>query len=187
MLNKLGMWFLDAIQVIGISVLTIVFLQYFVFQPNEVSGKSMYPYLEDKDRIITEKISYRLHEPERGDIVVFKYPLNKSEEFIKRIIALPGEQIQIKNNTVTIFNNENPTGFILEEEYLSPSAITNGRAFLSEGKKVTIPENSYFVMGDNREGSSDSRQWGFISKNDIVGRATLRIWPANTFSVLGIN
>lgn len=187
MLNKIGMWFLDAIQVIGISVITIVFLQYFVFQPNEVSGKSMYPYLEDKDRIITEKVSYRLHQPQRGDIIVFKYPLNKSEEFIKRIIALPGEQVQIKNNSVIIYNTENPTGYKLNEDYLSSNTVTNGRAFLSEGKKVTVPQNSYFVMGDNREGSSDSRQWGFISKDDIVGKAALRIWPANTFSTLGTN
>ena len=187
MLNKIGMWLLDAVEVIGISTLTIVILHVFVFQPNEVSGKSMYPYLEDKDRIITEKISYRFNEPKRGDIIVFKYPLNKNEEFIKRIIALPNEEIELKNNRVIIYNNDNPTGLPLNEDYLPKNTITNGRSFLEEGNKIKVPFNNYFVMGDNREGSSDSRQWGFVPKEDLVGRAAVRIWPANTLSLLGIN
>lgn len=185
MLNKIGMWLLDAIQVIGISALTILILHVYVFQPNEVSGKSMYPYLEDKDRIITEKVTYRLNEPQRGDIVVFKYPLNKKEEFIKRIIALPNEELELKNSLITIYNTNNPKGMIIEEKYLPTNTVTNGRAFLTEGKRVKVPANHYFVMGDNREGSSDSRQWGFITREDIVGRAVIRIWPANTFSLLG--
>ena len=185
MLNKIGMGLLDAIQVIGISALTILILHVYVFQPNEVSGKSMYPYLEDKDRIITEKVTYRLNEPKRGDVIVFKYPLNKNEDFIKRIIALPNEEIELKNSLITIYNPSNPQGLILKENYLPKGTITNGRAFLTEGKRVKVPEDHYFVMGDNREGSSDSRQWGFISRKDIVGRAAIRIWPANTFSLLG--
>ncbi len=185
MLNKIGMWLLDAIEVIGISALTIIILHVFIFQPNEVSGKSMYPYLEDKDRIITEKITYRFNEPQRGEIVVFKYPLNTSEEFIKRIIALPNEEIELRDNKVIIYNNNFPTGLTLEENYLPKNTQTNGRSFLEEGAKIKVPSNNYFVMGDNREGSSDSRQWGFVPKEDLIGRAVVRIWPANTFSLLG--
>lgn len=187
MFNKIGMWLLDAIEVIGISTLTIIVLHIFVFQPNEVSGKSMYPYLEDKDRIITEKITYRFNGPSRGDIVVFKYPLNTNDEFIKRIIALPNEEIEINNNLVTIYNSSNPNGMALNEDYLPKNTKTNGRDFLSEGVKIKVPANNYFVMGDNREGSSDSRQWGFVPAEDIIGRAVVRIWPANTFSLLGTN
>lgn len=175
---------LEAIQVIGISAILIAILHIFIIQPNEVNGSSMYPYLVDKDRIITEKISYRFNEPKRGEIIVFKYPLDPTEEFIKRIIALPGEKVQLSNNKVIIYNDENPEGMVLDEPYLKRGTITAARAFMAEEEIVEVPQDKYIVFGDNREGSSDSRQWGFIDRSDIVGRAFVRILPAQSIGVI---
>lgn len=184
MLNKLGKLILEAVEVIGISVTIIAILHIFILQPNEVSGESMEPYLQNKDRILTDKLSYNFKEPERGEIVIFKYPPNPKEEFIKRIVALPNEQIEIKNNQVIVYNNENPSGFVLNENYLGSTVTTEGRTFIKEGEVIDVPSDSYVVFGDNRPYSSDSRNWGFITKEDIVGRALLRIWPANTLKVI---
>jgi signal peptidase I len=184
MLNKIGEWALEGIQVIGISAIIIAILHIFIIQPNEVNGESMTPYLQDKDRIITEKLSYRFNEPKRGEIVVFKYPLDPTEEYIKRIVALPNESIEIIDNQVVIYNQENPNGFVLQEDYLKKGAVTTGRAFIKEGEKITVPDNNYIVFGDHREGSSDSRLWGYVKKDEIVGRAYVRIWPAQSISLI---
>ncbi|MBP7859988.1 signal peptidase I [Patescibacteria group bacterium] len=184
MLQKVGYFLLDILEVVGVSFIIIVVLNVFVLQPNEVSGLSMYPYLQDKDRLITEKITYRFGLPQRGDIVVFRYPLNKKEEFIKRVIALPGEKIEVKNGKTIIYNSVNPKGAELDESYLSYKAKTRGKSFLKEGLIVEVPKDSYAVFGDNRENSSDSRQWGFIQKTDIVGKALVRVWPIETFKIL---
>jgi len=184
MLNKIGEWMLDSIQIIGISAIIIAILHIFIIQPNEVNGRSMTPYLGDKDRIITEKISYKFNEPKRSEIIIFRYPLDPTEEFIKRIIALPGEKVQLSGNKVIIYNDKNPQGMILKEPYLKRGTITSGRAFMEEGKTITVPKNKYIVFGDNREGSSDSRQWGFIDKSDIIGRAFVRIWPPQSIGII---
>lgn len=184
MLNRIGEWMLEAIQVIGISAIIIAILHIFIIQPNEVNGKSMTPYLGDKDRIITEKISYKFDEPKRGEIIIFKYPLDPTEEFIKRIIALPGEKVQLSGSKVIIYNDENPQGMVLKEPYLRRGTTTAARAFMGEEEIITVPENKYIVFGDNREGSSDSRQWGFVDKSDIVGRAFVRIWPAQSIGII---
>ncbi|PIR42972.1 signal peptidase I [candidate division WWE3 bacterium CG10_big_fil_rev_8_21_14_0_10_32_10] len=184
MLNKLGMMILEGIQVIGISAILIVILHVLIIQPQEVKGMSMYPYLNDGDHLMTEKITYRLRDPQRGEIVVFEYPLNRSEDYIKRVIGLPGEKIQVKNNKVIIYNNNNPEGFVLEEDYLDSKAITQGREFIKDGQILQIPDGKYVVFGDNRDRSSDSRQWGFIEKSDIVGRALFRFWPPQSVGSL---
>jgi signal peptidase I len=183
MLNKVGMALLEAIQVIGTSAILIVLLHVFVIQPQQVKGISMYPYLKDGDHLITEKVSYKFREPKRGEIIVFEFPKNRSQDYIKRIIGLPGEKIELRNGEVVVYNDQNKDGFVLQEDYLDESVITEGRAFIKEGEVIEVPSNKFLVFGDNREKSSDSRQWGFIDKTDIIGKALVRYWPPQSFQL----
>lgn len=129
---------------------------------------------EDKDYIIVNKLGYRFENPQRGDVIVFKYPLDPSEYFIKRIIGLPHEMVEVRDNVVTIYNNEFPEGFKLEEtSYLDSFQRTKGAL------RVRTGTDEYFVLGDNRLHSSDSRIWGPLKKSFISGRAWLRLWPLN--------
>jgi len=129
---------------------------------------------------LAEKISYIIGQPKRGDAVIFRYPGNPSVNYIKRIIALPGEKIKIDNNKVTIINATHPGGVVLDETYLK-NPITVGP---DNGPfEKTLGENEYFVMGDNREHSSDSREWGVLPKANIIGRAWLTIIPLDRFGI----
>ncbi len=184
LIEKIGNAILEGIQVVSASLVIIVIIHVLVATPQQVKGQSMYPTLHDKDRIITEKISYKTRDPKRQEIIVFKYPLNTDIEYIKRVIGLPGEKIQLKNSKIYIYNEEHPKGFILKEPYLPKNVITQSHDFLQEGKIIEIPKDKYIVMGDNREKSSDSRRWGFVDKNLIVGRTIFRYWPPNSFGVL---
>ena len=133
----------------------------------------------DGEYILIDEIGYRLNEPKRGDIVVFRFPEDKSKFFIKRVIGLPEETIEIKNNTVRIFNTENPDGLVLDEsQYLSASQHTVGNL------KVKLDLEEYFVMGDNRLQSFDSRGWGPVSRSLITGRVFFRAWPVNVFGAI---
>lgn len=152
------------------------FIITFVGQRTVVDGTSMNPYLNDKDQLIVDKLSYRFHEPERFDIVVFPFRYEKNTKYIKRIIGLPGETVQIDPEGNIYINGE-----ILEEHYgkevIEPDMI--GRAI----EPVTLGEDEYFVMGDNRNNSSDSRTEivGNVSRKEIIGRAFIRIWPLGDF------
>jgi len=170
------------------ALVIIVPIRVFLFQPFFVQGASMEPNFSDGDYLIVNEIGLKQTKVgfndkhfftvevfgsfERGDSVVFRYPKNPSQFFIKRIIALPGEKIEIDNGSVTIYNNENPEGFMLDESgYLKKDVFTKG-AVIRE-----LKEDEYFVMGDNRDFSHDSRAWGPINKNDAIGKALLRAWP----------
>lgn len=142
-------------------------------QPFFVRGASMEPTYENGDYLIVDQISYRFNAPERGEVIIFRFPQNPSQFFIKRIIGLPGETVSINDGTVTIKNVENPDGFILDEPYLNNS--TNGSL------EVKLQEDEYFMMGDNRGASYDSRSWGPLSDNFIVGKVFLRAWPFDSF------
>lgn len=131
----------------------------------------MEPNFPDSEYLLTDKVSYRLHEPTRGDVIVFKAPINEEEEFIKRIIGLPGDKVSLKLNHVYI------NGKLLDEKYLASDLITSPGAFISEEQEIEVPKDKYFVLGDNRPHSSDSRSWGFVSKREITGRAWLIYWP----------
>jgi signal peptidase I len=135
----------------------------------------MEPNFYDHEYLIIDEITYRFNEPKRGDIVVFRYPRNPQEYFIKRVVGLPGEEIQIKDNEVIIYNEKNPEGFVLDEGYLSADVKTYS---LTEDK-VGLGENEFFVMGDNRDSSKDSRSFGPVNKSFITGRVLLRGWPFN--------
>lgn len=131
----------------------------------------MEPNFPDGEYLLTDKVSYRFKEPQRGDVVVFEAPVANGEEYIKRIIGLPGERVSIKDNQIYI-NNE-----ALVENYLPSQLLTRPGAFLEEGKEVIVPANHFLVLGDNRIASSDSRSWGFITKESISGRAWIIYWP----------
>lgn len=157
---------------------------FFIAQPHEVTGSSMLPNFIDGEHLLSNKVSYMFSEPKRGDVVTFKFPKAPQFDYIKRIIGLPGEQIMLKDEKIFIFNAEHPEGFVLKEAYLSENLLTEGKDFLSEGKKVLIPKGNYVVMGDNREKSSDSREWGFVPRRNIIGRAWLRYWPPRALAFI---
>lgn len=166
----------------GVVVFVIAFaIRYFLIQPFVVEGNSMLPNFIDTEYLLAEKLSYSLATPERGDVVIFKYPKNPSVNFIKRVIGLPGDTVTIENNTVKIINNANPSGFTLDEsKYLASNekTLTSEKVF-----SATLRDNEYFVMGDNREHSSDSREWGVLPKANIIGRAWLVIKPLDRFGI----
>jgi signal peptidase I len=145
----------------------------FAVQAVHVEGLSMFATLDDNDYLIANKIDYRLHAPQRGDIIILRPPTNNSTDFIKRIIALPGERILISDGIVYI------NGHKLDEPYLPEAWVTLNNLYGPDG--VVVPPNDYFVMGDNRNRSEDSRSFGFISRDSIDGRAWFRIWPLNHF------
>lgn len=162
----------ELIKVSAVALAIILPIRYYVAQPFFVKGASMEPTLEDGDYLIINEISYRFSEPQRGDVVIFRFPNDPRQFFIKRIIALPGETIEIRNNRVVIFNKENPRGLFLDESaYLERSEITEGNL------RVNLAKNEYFVLGDNRLQSSDSRTWGPLDTNLIIGKTFIRAWP----------
>jgi signal peptidase I len=161
-------------EVLKFSIITLLIVlpfRMYIAKPFIVNGASMSPTFETGDYLIVDEITYKINEPERGEVVVFKYPLDPSRFFIKRIVGLPNETIEIKNGAVFIKNKNNPDGFQLEEEYILNKSYKNTVYSLSDGQ--------YFVMGDNRSNSSDSRTWGSLDKNFIIGRAFIRLLPLN--------
>jgi len=173
-----GIAILDALQPIVMAFAIFMIVYMFLFQPHKVDGNSMKPNFHDQEYILTDKISYRRHLPNRGDIVVFHAPPPNNADFIKRIIGLPGETIMVRNGRVFINNK------ILVESYLSPTLDTVEKSFLRDGVPYSIPTGYYMMFGDNRNFSSDSREWGPVVLKAIVGRAMFRYWPMNTFGIL---
>ncbi len=174
--RKIASFFWETFKLVVISLVIIVPIRYFVMQPFFVLGASMEPTFENGDYLIIDEISYILGEPERGDVVVFRYPHNPKQYYIKRIVGLPGEVVMIHDKGVTVKNKEFPEGFPLKEEYL-PGADTYGNMSLALGG------NEYFVLGDNREASSDSRRWGALKKEYIVGKVWVRAFPFDKVTV----
>lgn len=182
-------FFKELLDLVLIAVVVVVPFRLFIAQPFLVDGLSMYPTFEDGDYLIVEEVSYRFNEPERGEVVVFRYPKSdklplmtkiiktlKREPYeadrnlIKRVIGLPGEEVRIAGGTVTIVNEENPNGFTLDEPYVKLPKIDD---YLTK----TLGEGEYFVMGDNRMGSSDSRIWGTVPRDKLIGKPILRANP----------
>lgn len=152
-----------------LAILIVLPIRIFIAQPFIVSGASMYPTFHDSEYLIIDEISYILGEPKRNDVVVFKYPKDTKKFFIKRIIGLPGETVDINGEEVTIINKENKEGFKLDQSYVENKSNTTGH--------YVLEEDEYFVMGDNRSASSDSRYWGPVKENLLVGRALVRLLP----------
>jgi signal peptidase I len=168
----------DFFQGIVVFMAMLVMVYLFLFSPQEINGSSMYPTFYDKELLITNKIVYKLKVPKRGEVVIFKSPMNKEIDYIKRVIGLPGETIMLQNSSFYI------NGQKLPEPYLDSSVVTTAESFLKEDVPFTIPEGTYFVCGDNRPHSSDSREFGPIPLTDFIGQALFRYWPANKFWVI---
>lgn len=177
-IKRLGAFFLDVLEVIVFAVAIFLFLYLLVLQPHKIKGASMEPNFPNGEYLLTDKVTYRFGEPKRGDVIVFKAPTGDGEEYIKRIIGLPGEKIAVRNGQVILNGKE------LDEKYIPEISPTYGGAFLQENETFTIPEGHYFVLGDNRPHSSDSRSWGTITKDKITGRAWLVYWPPKNAGVV---
>lgn len=178
MFNKLKYFFLDVIEVLVFAIAIFLFIYLLVLQPHKIKGASMEPSFPNGQYLLTDKVTYRFREPDRGDVVVFEAPASAEEEFIKRIIALPGETISLNNGAILINDLK------LDESYIAANLATSGSSFLQEGVRVEIPSEHYLVLGDNRPFSSDSRAWGFVSKDKITGRAWLIYWPLSDIGVV---
>lgn len=159
-----------------ISLAIIIPVRYFLIQPFYVKGMSMEPNFHDHEYLIIDEISYRFNEPKRGDIVIFRYPKDPQEYFIKRIIGLPGEKVEIKDGEVYIYNKNFPSGVVLEEKYLPAGLKTDRNSLLSTAE---MDQDEYFVLGDNRGSSKDSRTFGPVERSFIIGRVAFRGWPLN--------
>lgn len=180
--------FLDIIEFFVSSAAVAIIIYLFVTQPHQVNGASMEPNFHNGEFLLTDKMSYRFRTPKRGDIVIFSAPpaancpIGLNCDFIKRIIALPGERIKVEEGHIFV------NGRLLHEPYLDTSLRSNSgysaKSFLSEGAERTVPDDSYVVFGDNRGASSDSREWGPVSLSRIIGKVWLRYWPPQTAGVL---
>jgi len=173
-----GLFFLELIKVALLAGLTIGLVRYFLFKPFSVVGQSMESNFFEKEYLIIDELTYRFRTPERGEVVVFRSPTTPSDFYLKRIIGLPGERIKIENQKVVVYNNEYPQGKVLEEYYLDVDQTT------SDSRAVTLTEDQYFVLGDNRLASYDSRRFGPIEKSAIVGRAFFRGYPLSRVTKL---
>ena len=164
----------ETIKIIIVSLVIIIPVRYYIVQPFFVKGASMESTFENNDYILIDEISYLFSEPKRDEVVVFRSPEDTSQFFIKRVIGLPGETVKIQNNKVIIFNSQNQEGLTLNESaYLDADQETAGNLTLKLGSA------EYFVLGDNRLQSSDSRRWGTLNRSLITGKVFLRLWPIN--------
>lgn len=161
-------WLFNIIELILLFALVILPIRMFLLEPFLVQGESMEPNFHNFDYLIIDKLSYRLQKPKRGDIIVFHPPFDKNIYYIKRLIGLPKERIVINDDKIIIYNEENPLGFVLKENYLQ-------NHYTAGYKNVTLGEDEYFVLGDNREVSYDSRSWGTINKKNIVGKVLFQL------------
>lgn len=171
-----GSSFGEIVRFILISLAIVIPVRLYVAEPFIVSGSSMTPTFETGNYLIVDQVTYRFEDPSRGDVVVFHYPRDPSKFFIKRIIGLPGETVDINNNQIIIKSAEFPDGLLLDEPYV--------RNMRSSNLRVTLGADEFFVMGDNRNASSDSRIWGPLEEDLIVGRAFLRLFPVNSLDIL---
>lgn len=154
-----------------LSFLIVIPIRVFIAQPFIVDGPSMNPTFATSQYLIVDEISYRFEKPSRGDVIVFKYPKDQTKSFIKRVIGLPGETIEVQSDKFIIKNALNLQGFTIPEPYLG--AVPSYR----ENATLTLGSDEYFVMGDNRDQSFDSRSWGAVKENLIIGRPLLRLFP----------
>jgi signal peptidase I len=173
-----GSFFWGLQEAVLVAKIIIVPIRYFIAQPFFVRGDSMLPNFHNGEYLVIDQLSYRLSQIKRDDVIVFRYPLDESEFFIKRVIGLPGDEVRIANSQVTIINQTYPAGVVLNEsKYLSSEVNTGGQV------DVRLGSDEYFVLGDNRPASSDSRSWGLVKKSEIVGRVWVRAWPFNKMTI----
>ncbi len=167
----------DTIKFVLIILLIVIPIRVFVAQPFIVNGASMDPTFAHGEYLIVDQVTYRFNQPERGDVVVFRYPNDPRQFFIKRVIGLPGETVELTNASVVIYNDDNPEGVTLKEPYLEEKLPSRNI------QEVALSDSEYFVLGDNRRESSDSRSWGPLDRDLVIGRPLVRLLPPSTMSV----
>jgi signal peptidase I len=160
----------EIVETIALTVLIFIVVR-FVIQSYHVDGSSMQPGLNSTNYVMVNKVAYLFHPPARGDVIVFHYPLDTTRDFIKRVIGLPGDTIRTDSTHVWV------NGVLLKEPYISMAANPGGETW-------KVPANEYFVMGDNRPVSDDSRDWGFVPKDFIIGKAVLVYWPVPSWELI---
>ncbi len=175
--GKASSFIKDLVVFVIIALAVVIPIRFWVAQPFVVSGASMHPTFETGQYLVVNQFSYHFTNPNRGDVIIFKYPLDVSQYFIKRVIGLPGETVSIAGSVVTIKNAAHPEGFTLSEPYILPADQSQNMM------TITLSPDQYFVMGDNRNESSDSRIWGPVPRNLIVGTPLFRLLPLSTLSV----
>jgi signal peptidase I len=155
------------------------FIRFFIAAPYVVSGASMVPTFYDYHYLIIDRVTYGFEEPQRGDVIVLDLPQDTSRALIKRVIGLPGETVSLEGNDVIISNAAHPNGFKLDESYIDPNNFGG-----PTDTKITLGPDQFYVLGDNRRVSADSRSWGVLPREDIVGRAVLRLFPFDKIGIL---
>ena len=165
----------DTLKVVVLALVVVIPIRYFLFQPFFVIGQSMEPNFDNGDYLLVDELSYRVGTPHRGDVIVFNYPKDTSQRFIKRIVGLPGETVSITNGKIMISKGDTTFG-LNESAYLSPFLETIGDV------NVTLGPEEFFVLGDNRPYSYDSRKWGTVPRKNIIGKVFLKAWPLGAFA-----
>ncbi len=178
-LRKTYAFLMDTVQTLVLISAAFLVVYVFLFRPFQVSGNSMHPTFLNKEYILTNLITLRFGKPKLGDVIVFKAPNDPEKDYIKRVIGIPGDTVFIRNGEVYVNNN-----LLNERAYLQPTVKTYGGSFLKEEQSVTVPAESYFVIGDNRPGSSDSREWGFLPAKNLIGQSFFVYWPLDKIQVI---
>jgi len=175
-MKEILLFFWEVIKIVILALLIVIPIRYFVFQPFVIKGSSMEPNFHQGDYLIVDEISYRFSEPKRGDVIVFRYPRDTSQRFIKRVIGLPGETVEMEQGKINIIKGvENR--ILDESEYGLKESYTDNFA-------LSLKESEYFVLGDNRAASFDSRKWGALSEDYIIGKVILKTWfPSITSNI----
>ena len=182
-MRSVGAFVWDLVKILVIALVIIVPFRMFVAEPFVVSGSSMLPNFQNGNYLIVDRLSYLSGNPQRGDVIVLLYPKDTTQFFIKRIIGLPGDTIELPAASspnyghVIIYNQEHPQGWVLPESYLPAGTLTVGSP-----QKVVLNSGEFFVLGDNRTASSDSRVWEFCPGPDIVGKVWVRVFPFSEFN-----
>lgn len=166
-------WWRDLLQSLVIAAVLALIIRSFLFTPFYIPSPSMEPTLYPGDRIIVNRLAYRLGEPQRGDIVVFRYPLDPSRDYVKRVVAVGGDIVEVRDNVLYINGQPQPPA-----SYLPPGVV------YSDFGPIKVPPNNYFMMGDNRNNSADSRVWGTLDRKLIIGKAVLVYWPLNHIGLI---
>lgn len=177
--RKIYEFLIDIVQTLLLAASIFIVIYIFLFRPYQVTGSSMYPNFVNKEYVLTNLITLRFEDLKRGDVVVFRAPIDKEKDFIKRVIGLPRDTVSIRDGDVYVNDQK-----LDQSAFLDKNVKTYSGAFLKEGEKVTVPQGEYFVLGDNRGASSDSREWGFVTKDEVIGKSFFVYWPINDMRLI---
>lgn len=179
MWKKIYAFFIDTMQTILLAASIFLVIYIFIARPFQVSGDSMFPTFKNGEYILTNLIGLRFGSLQRGDVIVFIAPIDHEKDFIKRVIGLPGDTVLLHDGSVYINGKK-----LDESAYLASSVQTYGGAFMKNDQPITVPSDEYLVMGDNRPESSDSREWGFVTKSAVIGKSLFVYWPLKSMRLV---